>query len=232
VSKLVIDKLDENTEEPLSTSSVQKTVSSNVPEEDALELALWQLRHLTKRLRLISNGVIGITLLHIAYSLFSMVYVIIAADVSRYSDYQTARPFLIFFEVTILGASLITLLIYDRIIAEGEALYQEISDELEWYISRQSRKKRLVKSRPSLSQTASVGSKTANGARSRPLDDLRFSKDRPGFSVRLLLREFVLSARLPFIRGNQGVIYYVAINVILTLAFIITVALKGSGKSP
>jgi hypothetical protein len=226
----VIDKLDENREEPLSSSSVQKTVSSN-PEEAALELALRQLRHLTKRLRLISNAVIGITLLHIAYSLFSMVYVIIAADVSRYSEYQTARPFLIFFEVTILAGSLITLLIYDRLIAEGEALYQEISDELEWYISRQSRKKRPLKSRPSLSQTASVDSKTANGARSRPLDELRFSKDRPGFSVRLLLREFVLSARLPFIRGNQGVIYYVAINVILTLAFIITVALKGSVKS-
>jgi hypothetical protein len=183
--------------------SEDRTNEASAPEESGsreLDRALEELHTITRNLRGTTGIITFITLIHIALSLSSMVFAIVATDTSRYSTYYDVRPVLIFFEIAILVAILALLLWYDRKISKGDALYQEISDELEWNI--RTTKKRL------------------------PVKESRFIKDRPGLSVRLLLREFVLSSRLPLVRGNQGVAYYLALNVLLTLLSLFTLALK------
>jgi hypothetical protein len=186
-----------NSEDKPSEAS---SLTSEEAVQDDIDEALHELRMVTHRVRMNANLVTAITLTHIAYSIFSIVYTAMASDTSRYSAYYVFRPGFIAAEIILLVTIIMALLRFDRAISRGETLYQEVSDELEWHISV-TRKK-------------------------TPVKESRFMKDRPGLQVRLLLREFVSSSRLPLVRGDLGVAYYLTLNVLLTFVSLLTIALK------
>jgi hypothetical protein len=191
VSKLRVEEME--------TSSPSAGVEQD---EVPLNLALKELRYVTHRTQRNSSMVSTITLLHVTFALVIAFYFSTPVVISR--TYSVNLFFLMLLEIALLILSISALLLYDRLISRGDAIYQEISDELEWQV------------------------KGLTNATDKKVPVYSSSKERPGLSVRLALRDFVLAARLPLVRGSQGGTYYLFINMAVGLLVFVVLVIKSN----
>ena len=87
-------------------------------------------------------------------------------------------------EIFIVIGAILLLVRFDVRIKRGNAIYQEISHELEWKVIRE-------------------------GDEENPSQK---TGDPPKFKTRILLREFVRSTRFPLVNSNHGVTIYAIVN--------------------
>jgi len=164
--------------------------------ERALSDALFKLNRLIRDLKIFSSLTVAGTMFHLtvgAWAIFLLFKNPTAVVPRPYDPVQFSILMEIIMLVIVFGFSFI----FDRLTASGEALYQEISDELEWQIK----------------------------ATEDTVEPNKVStKERPGLAIRLTMREYVLATRLAFVPGPYGVRYYLVINLfifILYFSFII-----------
>lgn len=94
---------------------------------------------------------------------------------------------------------------FDRVRSSGDLFFQEISDELEWYV-RTTRGNDI---------TTKQFHNTTHGA-------------RPSIETRIVLREFVQAAQLPLITGANGPLWYFIVNfALLVLNCIVVLIWRG-----
>lgn len=195
----------------MSQSTTEESILSSEYRKEGLERsglgdtddALMDLKRTSRLLSRLSDLAGYLTLAHLAGAILLIIYTMsMSLDTYTSSYPRYNKELYIVLEIMFLLINIIVLFSYDRKIAKGDALYQEISDELEWHVRTELGSKRNSPSAP------------------------QASKDRPGLFVRLTLRDFVLASRLPFVRGSQGLAFYLAFNVLLTLAVLITFVSK------
>lgn len=159
---------------------------------DAVEDALISLELTSRRLRQIAGFVPLLTFVHLA--LFpvglSTRALLMSTEVGRYTFLAS--------EVSLFFYTLLSLLRFDRLAQSGDALVQELSDELEWEPPTH---------RYSLESRYLASKNEAEAARAR----------RPGLRWRLAFREFALASRLPFGTSRSSGALYMAVNVVLFL---------------
>lgn len=92
---------------------------------------------------------------------------------------------IIFTSISLSVLGFFFLLVWDRTRDQGMIIYEEISDELEW-------RHRTYRSRKTRSQT----------------EDGNNLAGRPPLNIRLILRRFLVSSRLPFAPQERDSIFY------------------------
>jgi hypothetical protein len=93
----------------------------------------------------------------------------------------------------VLGfGNIVVVIIHEALRRRGDAVFEEISDDLQWHLARANRE-----------SPASVS-----------------DRPKPDLEARLALREYVKATDLPLIVGPFGPAYYVLLNVITLVAFI------------
>ncbi len=88
------------------------------------------------------------------------------------------------------AASFLLLIYYDRLRRRGDAIFEELSDELQWNLTRSFKSE-------------------------APRDT-----SRPDLEARVLLREYINTIDLPLTRGKQGITIYTAINLLSLILFV------------
>jgi hypothetical protein len=111
------------------------------------------------------------------------------SDINRNYTFSPSE-FLTFIIMFLVGAFL-SLVIYDYTRRNGDALFDEISDELQWNLTK------------SLKATSS---------------DIR--SEKPALTARVILREYTTSIDLPLVRGKHGIAIYAAVNICNVIIFI------------
>lgn len=96
-------------------------------------------------------------------------------------------------EISIFSLSIGLLFVYDRVLSQGDVIYQELSDELEWDVRH----------------------------RYLPQVEPRTARRRPRLRLRIQFREFVSASRLPLARGSYGLMAYVLVNVLILIAAVV-----------
>lgn len=149
--------------------------------EEEIASSLEELREITRLLsfRGARNGIM--VLGHFMYCVIcitSNTFVLLGLEV---------RVYILFVEFLLLMFSIFTLYRFDELRKRGDALYQEISDEVEW-APRQFRSKESELMTPSS------------------------PKEVPRLSIRIAFREFLLSANLPLVGGREGNKFYLGIH--------------------
>jgi len=106
------------------------------------------------------------------------------------------------FSSLIFVANLIGLLVYERLRRRGDAIFAELSDELQW---------RLV--------NEGYASHDTQGMPLPPPPGFKYSepnqRDRPSLTIRIVLRTFIRNTDLPFIRGANGPLIYFLLSIAL-----------------
>jgi hypothetical protein len=180
-----------------------------------LDEALSKLREISRLLHHTSLTILIITLSHLLFPIalvFALAFVAYTASVHLTPSLAISLGLplmLILSDFTILISVIIYLYKNDRLQAQGNALYHEISDELEWHVKK--------------TTTQTVAQPDAQRETNR-----NPNRDAPGLNVRLALREFVQESRLPFF-PEGGLSYYLGLNILLTLfavAFVVIIGLK------
>lgn len=143
---------------------------------DSLKSGVARLISLGRQLRVLSTQIAVTMIIHLTFGIGVMAFQV-AANV-RMNSLGFATAVLIDMILFLIVAAL--LLIFDWNLSSGNALFQEISDEVEWFIGR--------------------GGESVN-RRSAP-------SDRPGLELRLALREFNQATRLPLIQNSGGLVQY------------------------
>lgn len=191
MSKLRVEEM----EAPSESTDLERDQNA-----ESLKIALEQLSYVTHRTQSTSSMVSIVTLVHVSFALALAFY--FSTPLYMIRGYSVNLFVLIFLEIGLLVSSILVLLLYDRSISRGDAIYQEISDELEWQV------------------------KDLASNKDQKVHVYSSSKDRPGLSVRLALRDFVLAARLPLVRGSQGGAYYLFINMAIAILVLVTMVIK------
>ena len=131
----------------------------------------------------------------------------------RYFDFSDSSEFWIsiLYMAINFGCSfggLLLLFFWDRRVATGLILYEEISDEVEWQHRSYRREKKAV-----------------NGSMSGPIDKPPFpsKSTRPNLDVRVILRAFLKESTLPFLRRGSGGTSVYALFFIACIAGAITI---------
>ncbi len=156
---------------------------------DSLELQTSRLRRLVPR-------VLTLTVANILAS-----FVIVLLIAFQIFDVSSSLVLLFFWLLLgVLSTALIELFRYDQIRREGDAIFEEISDELEWHM----KSKNNVESPPS-------------------------SSDSPNLRTRTILRKYVYTVDLPLAQGNPRIsVIYAFTNLIISLMSIIAVAISST----
>jgi hypothetical protein len=155
----------------------RETLPINV--EKPLNTAVDELIVITKQLRLLSSLIAGVTLLN----LFWAFYILLPYDL------PTAERLLLSVHAAILLLCLLLLWLYDNRRSIGDSLFDEISDELQWYI--------------------------ASGHTTNMQHDETKMEQRPFLQERVTLRQYVYTTNLPL--GRRRPFYYVLLNVAVWL---------------
>lgn len=131
-----------------------------------LEKATWQLR------------VIGIIILFFTLTVLSVPLINI---VRKYQINDLGFAFC----VILTFINIFLTIFFDYLRKKGETIFEEVSDELHWYI----------------------GYEKGNSQNT--------SEKKPEIKIRILLREFVKTTDLPLIPGKYGPAVYIGINIII-----------------
>ena len=98
-----------------------------------------------------------------------------------------------------LACALLCVVCFESLRKKGDAIFAEVSDELQWRI------------RPVKKSRIDINGKKA-------LE--HWSKDRPTLKVRIVLRSFSKASDLPIIPGQFGPAVYSGINVLISLIYL------------
>lgn len=147
-----------------------------------LENSLRRLRKLTTRLRLLSMYVFVITLLNVAATLAMLAG-------ARFISYQimSVGELIAALTAVFFLSSLLMIVIYESLRKSGDALFEEVSDELQWNVGYRGKEVNR--------EAAEI---------SPPLD------------ARIILRSFARTTDLPLVPGKYGPAIYAAVNVLST----------------
>ena len=161
----------------ISKSSVTDEAS------EVISVRLLELVHRTKILRVLGFAISSLTL--------SLALVVVAPRIGFIvptSSVIIATGF----------ANVICVLGFEILRKNGDALFQEISDELQWRIGRKSKLPR--------SKEPSISSATPQ------LKVDKYSKYKPDLDARIILRNFTLASDLPLIPGRFSPAIYIGLN--------------------
>lgn len=160
-------KLSEKMTNPDESGQIRST---------SLEESLVRLERLTKNLQVFGLLIFLLTLLNWFY-LFTILFVSFFAR--RYS------PTIIFFvPLALYTITLMSIFRYETSRKWGYTLFEEISDELEWYIQPE----------------------TSKPLPSHPIE-------RPALRARIVLRSFARNTDLPLVPGKYGPAFYTIFNI-------------------
>jgi len=133
---------------------------------NSLDDSLKSLGRITRALSLLSLTVLGGTSLNLIFSIFSFIffnyYISFRSERGYYSGseghyYSTLMQFFITLTWMVCFAVIIAVYFYESKRKRGEVLFEEISDELEWYVIGQD-KKRIAAERPKIDARVSLRS--------------------------------------------------------------------------
>jgi len=166
------------------------TTNENKDTAFNIEVLLEDIHLITIRLRKL--GMISFLFTIIS---FAIVLLFSIQTMQRYYYYLFHLPteFYALFFIFIIFFGMYTLIIYDRMRKKGDALFEEVSDELQWNIL-QSVKTEKVSDR----------------------------SKKPTLKARVVLREFITTIDLPLVRGKHGMTIYFLINIVSILLFVFT----------
>jgi hypothetical protein len=167
--------------------------------EDALELLGYQ----THKIRVIALMVVSVTAVNLVLSILVIFVAVLFESVRFDSRLQFS---LIGPPIVLLISALGTLYLYDQRRGYANALFEEISDELEWRLKA-----------------------VAKDEETTPSHEI--SRESPRLRARIILREFVLTTDLPFGHGREGAGFYVITNVLVSLMAALSVLLVGGARS-
>jgi len=140
--------------------------------EDSVYNNLKRLKTITLRLRLVGLYIAIITAFSITLELTTM----------SYNSIYFPKEQIKFIIYTMFIVSLIFLIFYDKMRRSGDAIYEEISDELQWDIKKYKK------------------------------FEFNIEKNKPSLDARIILREYINTTDLPLTRGSYGVTVYTLIN--------------------
>jgi hypothetical protein len=132
---------------------------------------LQKLQNITTKLRIIGITIFLITVFALALAIGSL------TNRYMYHDF-------LYFVIILVILSLSLLVVYDYQRRRGDVLFEEVSDELQWNLTKTLKE-----------QTDSP----------RP--------NRPDLLARIVLRQYNTSIDLPLARGKNGIMIYVLVNV-------------------
>jgi hypothetical protein len=163
-----------------------------------------RLEKISSQLRFVGNAVFLSTLINL-FSTFASFYfsrqwnAIIALKNSGqnsgyyYSTYGVEQSFYIaaFLSFIFFAISVFLLITYDKQKRQGNVLFEEISDELQWW---------------TLEKNVS-GIKKKNDSNS-------LERERPILRIRIALREYVHTTELPLLKGTSSIALYLLLNIL------------------
>lgn len=156
--------------------------------ERTLKTTVEELVVITRQLRILSSLIALTTLVNIFWTFY----------ITAPPDFLISERFLILLHALILLLCLLLLWQYDGLQKVGNALFEEISDVIQWQV---------------------VSERTTMALENTELDQKFFLQERT------TLRQYTLTTNLPFL-GRQGAIYYALFNIaiwlIVTLFAILT----------
>jgi hypothetical protein len=162
-------------------------------DRDDLEFAMEQLEEIITSNRSASRLIGFTTLVHLLVSLVLPVVLLWFLH-SLLTFFGRLLPVSAVLETFIVICVILLLVKFDNRIKRGNAIYQEISDELEW---------KVIRERDEENQPPKTG-------------------DPPRLKTRILLREFVLSTRLPLVNSTHSITLYTIVNIALFALNLIT----------
>jgi hypothetical protein len=102
--------------------------------------------------------------------------------------------------LVVLFTNFVAIFLHESHRKSGEAVFVELSDELQWHIRRDALKYSTTKP---------------------PAINARVAQQRPAVEVRVALQDYANSVDLPLTSGRHGSLIYTAINVVLVIVFLI-----------
>lgn len=171
----MIDYPSQYEDEPANTSV----------KESGLGHALSRLEYITSRLRLRGKLVFAFTLMNLISIIF---YYLFLSWLKDGLIFTPANQLIIFQIIQFLFALLASYGagMYEVWRKRGDALFEEVSDEMEWNIR---------------------GARLSEGG--------TIARERPNIEVRATLRTFARASDMPFIPGRLGPAIYIAVNLVL-----------------
>lgn len=142
-------------------------------DDDFEKYSIKYLQRITKYLRLNGYLIILITAINLVLSSLS----------PRIFPFREASIISVFFTLIIFGLTIF----YENQRKRGEAIFEEISDELQWHIGYRS----------------SISNKEV-------------SAEKPELRIRITLRSFARTTDLPLIPGKFGPALYIGINIFMS----------------
>jgi hypothetical protein len=164
----------------------QETTSTNT--EKPLKTAVDELTAITKQLRRLSFMIIMITLFNIFWSGVAS-YILILRHQLEWQNVMLG------FHAGLLLSCLLLLWQYDNLRRVGDSLFEEISDELQWYILKKY---------------------------SSPDSEDEVISQRPPINERVILRQYALTTKLPLTNYGLGIINYAVVNILIWLFITLT----------
>jgi hypothetical protein len=149
-------------------------------DESSLDHALRKLEYLTRILRMTGLYVFTSTVFCLVLSFLTIL---------RIAPTMAIFKIILYLAIGFGGVSLVLVIFYESYRKQGEALFEEISDELQWHI-------RFV-----------------GDNEKRSTSDVR-----PGLEARVVLRFFARATDLPLVPGRFGPAVYVMVNIVALLA--------------
>jgi hypothetical protein len=164
-----------------------------------------ELLRITRRLRLIGALVLVVTSGSFGVLLWS-----IAQSQYRYvSDAQ----FFALLNIAVAMSTVGLLGAFEVLRKRGDAIFQEMSDELQWYVGRSA-----PRDHP---RGGSAGSGHPRGRSTLTSRESTNPQERPVFEARVALRTFSAAAELPLIPGRFGGAIYAALNLAVAIAAVL-----------
>lgn len=154
-----------------------------------IERSIRELTYVSRRLQFMGPTVLLVTLVNLGVLLWG-----IGANASYYG-YQAPLAII---NIVIAMATIAALGFFEALRKRGDAIFQEVSDELQWYVGH---------------------------SESRGLSLREAPSERPLLEARVVLRTFSAAAELPLVPGRLGGAAYALLNLVVAVA---AVALIGT----
>ncbi len=163
-------------DEPPTTPSEEQTRNRKFTSDEEIERALVKMQSFTSRLRSLAMTIVLLGFFSLAgLTVSSLLRNITALD-------SVSLALLTGLSVVASFCGLLMLFVWERRVAAGMILYEEISDEVEWS-----------------HRTFRNGKTTENGS---------IRAQGPSLDIRVILRAFLKETTLPFTRGTNGTTIY------------------------
>ena len=168
--------------------------SVKVKTDQALEENLWRLRKISASLRQLALMVLMFTLVGLMCLL-----ILITAQVISLNVVFTLHRSVALISVATLVINIGAIVLYDGRRRVGDTLFEEISEELQWSITRNTESKVMV----------------IQGHNNMVAEVKNYL---PPLDIRIALREYVRTTGLPLLPGPSGPAIFAAICLIITFA--------------